>query len=258
MIVYSVCYYYGKNDISNILKHVRSFMEVKMDSDIFILEVMVDSNDPEALQSAQSELLNILSNTDVEKYAVLPGFNWGGTILGLWMVYQYTKAWSHDTYICHFEEDFLPINSGWLDASKRLLSQDKYIYVGEHTPSVSNPEQNTRNTKYVKEDRRPVGPHQIDAIYNHYNCSINDSRWTDGGYYFSSIGNLKKISDRVGIFHRGNPNTKYDRSIDGIILGEVGFPSLLHVHFDFIGLLRSDYFRHNDSSMDAGADITDT
>ena len=68
--------------------------------------------------------------------------------------------------------------------------------------------------------------------------------WTDGGYYFSSIGNFNKIYEKIGIFHKGNSEKKYDHEIDGIILGEVGFPSQIKKFFNFTGLLRNKYFIH--------------
>lgn len=78
-----------------------------------------------------------------------------------------------------------------------------------------------------------------------YNLNLKDSAYTDGGYYFSTINNFHKIESKIGIFHKGNTNTKYNHSIDGIILGEVGFPSEIYLHFNFIGLLREKYFKHN-------------
>ena len=53
------------------------------------------------------------------------------------------------------------------------------------------------------------------------------------------------VEEKVGIFHKGDQNTKYDRMIDGISLGEVGFPTLLHhANFTFSFLPRAKYFRH--------------
>ena len=89
------------------------------------------------------------------------------------------------------------------------------------------------NTKY-----------HFNEIYKLYNCNINDSFWTDGGYYFFSIKNLNKMYEKIGIFHKGKQYTQYHHAIDGIILGEVGFPSQIFKYFKFTGLDRSLYFNH--------------
>ena len=67
--------------------------------------------------------------------------------------------------------------------------------------------------------------------------------WTDGGFYFSTVERLKIIENKIGIFHKGNINTKYSNLLDGISLGEVGFPTLLfHAGLKFDILNRSNYF----------------
>ena len=71
-----------------------------------------------------------------------------------------------------------------------------------------------------------------------------DSKYTDGGYYFFNLKNLKCIEEKIGIFHKGNQNTKYNHVVDGVILGEVGFPSQVAQYYDFIGLDRKKYFSH--------------
>ena len=69
--------------------------------------------------------------------------------------------------------------------------------------------------------------------------------WTDGGYYFTTVDRLKKMENKIGIFHKGNQNEKYVNLIDGIDFGEVGFPTLLyHADLKFNCLLRSKYFNN--------------
>jgi hypothetical protein len=58
---------------------------------------------------------------------------------------------------------------------------------------------------------------------------------------FFSIKNLNKMYEKIGIFHKGKQNTQYHHAIDGIILGEVGFPSQIFKYFKFTGLDRSLY-----------------
>lgn len=65
------------------------------------------------------------------------------------------------------------------------------------------------------------------------------------GYYFSNLRRLSEIEDKINTFHKGNQNTLYDHFVDGIVLGEVGFPTLLYEHdLQFIGLPRQKYFCH--------------
>ena len=75
---------------------------------------------------------------------------------------------------------------------------------------------------------------------------LTELRWTDGGFYFSTIQNLSKISDAIGVFHKGDQSTRYNHTIDGILLGEVGFPSLVNKYFKFTGLRRDLYFKHDE------------
>ena len=59
----------------------------------------------------------------------------------------------------------------------------------------------------------------------------------------SSICNLKTIEEKIGIFHKGQQKSKFNRILDGISIGEVGFPTLLyHAGFKFDILNRTDYF----------------
>lgn len=54
------------------------------------------------------------------------------------------------------------------------------------------------------------------------------------------------MEKKIGVFHKGNQNTKYDHAKDGIDRGEVGFPTLLHhAGFKFTPLLRKTYFSHD-------------
>ena len=135
-----------------------------------------------------------------------------------------------DTYIAHFEEDFRPINNRWFDESLKKLENNNY-YIGE---SCDN------KKKTGNDDGRLNGKNYINTVR-----LGSPEVWLDGGYYFSSLEKLRIIHDHIGIFHKGNPNTKYTNLLDGISIGEVGFPTLVHhsqLNFDFLN--RDDYFKH--------------
>lgn len=104
MLLYSVCYYYGKNKKQNILDHLIEFNKIKEKDDIFILTVMIDSKDKENHNKVKTELSQFIELQHKIKYKILTSYNWGGTILGLWMTYQYGKCYDN-AYLVHFEED---------------------------------------------------------------------------------------------------------------------------------------------------------
>ena len=167
-------------------------------------------------------------------FKIITTYNWGGTIVGLWVSYNYAKnTYNGDCYLAMFEEDFHPIaknDNTWLEDSINLLTDD-IIYVGE------------TNTGKLKSDPNRI----LNSIYKNSISIGNPELWTDGGYYFSNINKLKIIENKIGIFHKGNQTTKYDHINDGIDIGEVGFPTLIHNEgLKFTCLYRINYFIHDE------------
>lgn len=252
MLLYSICYYYGKNKQSNIINHLNAFLKIDCDEKEkeFILVNMVDSRDPQYINEAEHELSEFIMKFNPNiSFKIISEFNWGGTIVALWLTYNYGKKYDDSCYIAQFEEDFYAINDKWYDDSIELLNDNdkKYIYIGEHIPPGDS-NIFTNNIKlYEKNDFMSI----INKYYNNKGNNLleqtsNMCCWTDGGYYFSTIDKLKIIENKIGVFHKGDMNVKYDHFIDGIALGEVGFPTLLfHNNFIFIGLYRHHYFIHN-------------
>lgn len=210
---------------------------------------MVDSDDNNLYTEIENKFSKMLEINNIVNYKILVDYNSGGTILGLYNTFNYFKNNDRKDYIAFFEEDFYGINDKWLNDSINKLNNNTYIYIGEHHPSsgaVLND-----NYLYLKEkniydiDKTNCWNLSFSDILNKHNCKISDDNmlcWTDGGYYFSSIDNFNKIYEKIGIFHKGNKKIKYHHEIDGILLGEVGFPSQVKKHFNFIGLMRNDYF----------------
>ena len=271
MLVYSICYYYGKNKTANIINHIKSFKLIRKDVDIFILTVMIDSHNKKDHDNIIDDLTNIINkeNSDLN-FKILTSFNWGGTILGLWEVFKFIKiTYDKNTYLSYFEEDFCPFNNEWLEDSKELLNLNKnYIYIGESTnehnirPKEGKIKQSTSEQimpKYMiplllRDSTSNIhfsvcghdDVNKDNCCADSCNLSIrNYSVWTDGGYYFSTIEKLLEIEKHIGIFHKGNPETKYDHDMDGVYFGECGLPSLLyHTGFNFGALYRYRYFKH--------------
>ena len=173
----------------------------------------------------------IFESNGVDKYDIITSFNWGGTIAGLWIAYKkYASMYPESTFLAHFEEDFRPINDEWFVDSTKKLKKD-IIYVGEHNKNRLNTgNDDTRISAPIFKNTRRLG---------------NPEMWIGGGYYFSTLGNFKIIEKHIGIFHKGDQKTKYDHTLDGISIGEVGFPTLCYhskLKFDF--LIRKYYFKH--------------
>jgi len=237
-LIYSICYYYGKNKFKNILNHINSYKNIDCEKK-FIVFITIDSFDKEYHNKVKNEIINkIKLILDISEVIILTDYNWGGTIQALYEIYLYLEhLYSKKIYIAHFEEDFIPINNKWYIDSKTLLEKNNYIYIGEHCPSKKEFKNNIKVA--VKID--------FIKIINKYNNKTYENKcyWTDGGFYFSSINNFEIIKNKIGTFHKGNKNEKYNHYIDGIVLGEVGFPTLLHYNnLKFTGLYRSNYFIH--------------
>lgn len=220
MLVYSICYYYGKNKLSNIVNHINQYQLIN-DNKIFIIVVMLD--DMTFAEIVENEISLFIKNTGTVPI-VITSYNWGGTISALWSVHLYIKH-QPKTFVALFEEDFGPKNEKWYNDAIKLLS-DEMIYVGENTNG---------KLKTGNDDGRMMLGHEAKFGY--------PELWTDGGFYFSDSNRLQIIENTIGIFHKGDQNTKYTNREDGINFGEVGFPTCLHKNgFKFTSLLRNKYF----------------
>lgn len=239
-LYYSICYYYDRNHISNINEHVKMFLNINVPNKIFIVNAVTNNlDDSDHINNYLNNYIkNIIYN---DHFNIIVSYNWGGTIATLYNVYKFIKDvnnYDNDSniYVCHFEEDFTYTNIMFLSHSIELLNNYNYIYIGEVTKDKCG----------VKDcDKKEF----LEIINNYNNSNICNCYWTDGGYYFSSLKKLCEIEEKInGDFHKGNKTTLYHHKIDGIILGEVGFPTILkHNNFDFIGLPRTKYFIHNEN-----------
>ena len=241
MLYYSIAHYYDVsshrsiNKYRNIERHIGKFLEIDIQDKCFILVSAIDSpRGDNRYDEVKKELENFCKKlVKNNKIYVIVKFNWGGTISALWESYILLKEINTEgaSYVAHFEEDFGPnsnMNSWYNDAIK-LLFQDDNIYIGES---------NIGRIKSNNDDDRLMGD-----FHKGLPRLGNPEVWSDGGFYFSTIEKLKIVEERIGIFHKGNPNNKYNNAWDGISLGEVGFPTLLfHAGFKFSVLNRSSYF----------------
>jgi hypothetical protein len=235
MLYYSVVHYYDRRSprkkikYNNIKKHISAFLNIEDDKE-FILVSFVDT------PSGDIHYKNVKENLEKfcllylpnKNYHIILKFNWGGTIAGLWYTHLFMCSNNKHGYISLMEEDFGPKNSDWYSAAKEKLT-DNIIYVGES---------NIGRIKSINDDDRITSP-----MYINQPRLKKPEVWTDGGFYFLTEERLKNLEDKIGIFHKGNQYTQYNRIEDGISLGEVGFPTLVyHAGFKFDILNRNDYF----------------
>tara|TARA_B110001450_G_C17635506_1_gene487001 strand:- start:5 stop:754 length:750 start_codon:yes stop_codon:yes gene_type:complete len=245
MLYYSVAHYYGvgntthykygkariKNKYKNIESHINAFKKVENVNKIFVLTSSIndkrgDKKYDEVKEDLYTFCKKLLPDNDV---FIIVKYNWGGTIASLWYVHNLLKG--KEGYIAHFEEDFGPNNIKWYEDSVNILKKDKLIYLGES---------NSGKIKRGNDDGRLTG-----HLFEGHKRLGNPEVWTDGGYYFSTLKNLQIMEEKIGIFHKGDKNKKYETYLDGITLGEVGFPTLLyHANLKFKVLKRSEYFTH--------------
>ena len=246
-LIYSICYYHTRRREKNLSRHLGSFLSLDCKKELVIC-AMVDSYDPVVHNKAKKNikayikrLIKTHSPQDIDtEITVLTSYNWGGTILGLWMVYRYAYEkyidfycdLPSDFYISHFEEDFNFVEADRVVEIKEILdSNSEYIYVGE--TNRSHPSLKGRGEIKKENNRKPMSTRCPDREYE---------EWTDGGFYFSNIERLLTAEKAIGIFHKGDPNTQWDHFYDGVDMGEVGFPtSLVEKNLSFGAIFRGEY-----------------
>lgn len=244
MLIYGICYYYGKNKKQNIIQHINCFNNIKKDNDTFCLNIMVDSLDTNLYKRIENDFDEVLKSNNIFNYKILIDFNSGGTVLGLYNTFNYFKNNNENDYIAFFEEDFYSFNNNWLHDSINILNNNDYIYIGATNGNVLIKSDILDKSQLKTKNSNEILNYKT-ILLNH-NAELSDKLyWTDGGYYFSSINNFNKIYNKIGIFHKGIKHTKYNHGIDGVILGEVGFPSQISKYFNFSALKQIEYFIHN-------------
>ena len=228
-LVYAIAHYFDRDtDYANITNHFRCFEQLQIQKKTFVLISAIDDmNHSEATKQRLTQYINKLGHT--ASFKVIIYYNWGGTIAALWELYKNIKGSCVKTKVALFEEDFYPITTLWYPAAIDKLTDDT-IYVGES---------NANRIKYADDDGAVKG-----AIHKSPRLSEYEV-WTDGGFYFTDLGRLQTMEEKIGVFHKGDQHKKYDHTVDGIRHGEVGFPNSLYLQnlkFDFLN--RTDYFKH--------------
>ena len=236
ILYYSIAHYFDvsserrNNKYKNIDNHIKQFLDIENEDKEFILVSSVNKPRGNIYYKTVKDDLIKYCKKKIDKYPihVIIYYNWGGTIAALWECYKYLNNLSKNGFVAHFEEDFGPKNNKWYYNSKNLLKED-IIYVGES---------NIGRIKKNNDDNRLTYP-----SYQNQPRLGDPEVWTDGGFYFSTVKKLRIIDRKIGCFHKGDQNIRYENILDGISLGEVGFPTLLyHNNLKFDVLERSEHF----------------
>jgi hypothetical protein len=225
-IIYGICYYYNRHLVQNIQTHFECMKKFQTKYPEYSFEMIVNCMMDETNEDIREE--NIKKLSTLFPITFLHDFNANGTIQGLYNTYLYCKEKKYsNTYIMYFEEDFFPTNVSLLEQSLQLLTPN-IIYVGETTTGDLK-KTFFRQNVCLKKTSHDFGS-ELEV-------------WTDGGFYFSSLENFEKIENKIGPFHAGDPTKQYNHAIDGIDLGEVGFPTrLYHTGFSFTYVYRATFF----------------
>lgn len=247
MLYYGVCYYYDRQHVEGLIQHLAHCESLGQANANFVVVAPMDSQSESKRIRQAERLKDQLSQESSHSMPihVVPCFNWGGTVAALYVAFKRFRSAHPQSHLAMFEEDFLPYNNLWLAESQRLLSMGN-IYVGEHAynrnhSSAHRPE----GVKEIIDDCRVMGGRTFKDVHKSYGLATNgNSRYTDGGFYFSTMDKFRQIEEKIGLFHKGNQKSRWNHCVDGIILGEVGFPSEVALHFPFVGLERQLYFKH--------------
>jgi hypothetical protein len=111
---YGLCYYYGKNKLSNIVNHHKCIQELRnvyKDSTFsMILNVMIDIHDADIRDNISENLKKTIFDLTGETIIVLNNFNYGGTIAGLYDTFNFLKSYCEfDCYIIILKKTFIQL-----------------------------------------------------------------------------------------------------------------------------------------------------
>lgn len=227
-LIYATNLYYERYQINYIIKQYKCYERITGIDKEFILCITTDN-----LNKTDEIIKNIREKLPFN-FSIIIDYNWAGNIGSLYKLFkQYIN--NKDTYIAFFEEDFVPIDNKWLTICQQYLTNDVAL-IGSTDHTVLDKIDPNLSTLKVTTDRFP---------YLNKHLKKPEYHWTDGGFYFSTIEKLQIIENKIGIFHKGDPTTKYDKACDGVQLGEVGFPTLVYNSgLKIIPLRQSLFFHH--------------
>lgn len=265
--IHHVCHYFGSTNVKKECLQVHAYQCQKMSKLYFARENVQDENqDILIIYSVMLDDTSVIPNIydDLKRFegmyqgedgktrkvdvAIAYWFNWGGTIGSMWLTWNFFLKRNNirSKYICTFEDDHVfRFPSKWILEPIKML-EDDLIYVGMLPYcKIRNWNKLYKEVGYnyvVKEHIKQKN--NLGYISEKY-YKQKDMKWTAGGVYFMPFENLSKIEQTFGTRFIDKPyNCRYNRKDDGLLLGEVGFPTKLSLNgFKFKGI----YTKHADN-----------
>ena len=261
--IHNICYWYGNSRIENLKSHIEAVKNVPLSKsqhgkNLVIISLMCDEesqiDDPtiNSLTDLGNELV------DVE---VIPWFNSGGTTRSMWNVYKNLKERNITSkYFGTWEDDYLFAKEMFLDDAAVYLERGNLFVGALWTPphitfggEFGTPPTAEHNYDRMVEKGYKYPPPSSHLLLKGGECyffsELKEYRWCEDPYIMK-YENLSKIENLIGRFTHA-PSEKYIHWDHGVVHGEVGFPSRLHLSgAKFFGIEFDKIFKFlNNASM---------
>jgi hypothetical protein len=256
--------YYEKNDrkqnLYDIFKVLNNAVLSSRQSgkNLIIYSIIIDEKKPDLMINQTFDKLKELEN---DKYDILVSYryNTGGTVQTMYLSYKYLIDNNiNSKYIGVWEDDCIFKDNYLLDIVDEYLKKDN-IYVGSYWECESGYALNDNEIGGIKQLKTNNLNRTVPwcRVYHIHPNSKDDTlipynkyKWCEDPY-ITTLDNLKKIEDKLGIFTLAPTNEKYTHCEHGINYGEVGFPTRLSINgFKFFGLSKQKFFTNlNDNTI---------
>lgn len=245
--IHIVSYYEGNNRENNLLKIVAKINMINLfnnDSNNKYLIIFYIINNKISDNLSQYDYLKKLKNNKID-IKILHRFNTGGTCQTLYDSYKYLiKSEINCELLGVFEDDTIFSKNYILDDVKKYID-DGYIFVGSFWEKYDEPYNGVKTLEENCYNR--IVP--ICREYHIVNNSMSNKLINNNEYiwcedpYITTLANLRKIEDKMGLFTLAPKNEIYTHCEHGINYGEVGFCIRLNKNgFKFIGLSKKENF----------------
>lgn len=249
--IHNICYWIGSNRVDNLLYAINKIKSLQLRNTLVLITIKYDTE-------TYREYFDSLKKHKADNCIIdiIYCFNSGGTVSSLLETYHYIK---NNAITCDllatFEDDFCIKDCTTLTKAMELLNKG-YIFVGSNWYDTDKTIYKDEYIMGNEPDTCIHSLHNIDMINNSHgrNCILKNKHihengndeyinpnlpcWTEDPY-ITTMDNLEKIYDKLnGKFTLAPPNERHIYREHGILYGEVGFCTRLHIKgFKFTGLL---------------------
>jgi hypothetical protein len=245
--IHIVSYYEGNNRENNLLKIVDKINNIKLFKDdsnnkYLIIFYIINNNISDDLNKYY--YLNNLKNNKID-IKIIHRFNTGGTCQTLYDSYKYLINNNINCELLGVFEDDAIFNKNYILDNVKKYIEDGYIFVGSFWEKDDKPYNGVKKLEGNCNNR--IVP--ICREYHIVNNSLSNKLINNNEYiwcedpYITTLDNLKKIEDKMGLFTLAPKNEIYTHCEHGINYGEVGFCIRLNKNgFKFIGISKKENF----------------